>query len=205
MASESMAHDTWQERLAAISAEFKHPAWGQAHALRVYATAMNLAAELGWPVDGEALLAAAHLHDAGAFAPYRQPGVDHAQRSVEAAGEILKALGFPPEKIPLVREIIRGHMYYASPGERPEALVFHDADALDLLGTIGAVRLLSIVGSDDWSPDLPGAVETIRKFAAELPIALRTAPARELAQQRLGETRRILEELKAATDGLRLL
>ena len=52
---------------------------------------------------------------------------------------ILERLGFPPEKIPLVVEIIRTHQ----PAQEPESLegkILRDADILEQLGAIGILR-----------------------------------------------------------------
>ncbi|MGE5506953.1 MAG: HD domain-containing protein, partial [Chitinophagales bacterium] len=126
----------WRERLTRLAKELSHPAWGFDHGERVFRLALDLAGEE--TLDEEALFAAARLHDTGAFAPYRRPRCDHALRSVEVAPDLLAGAGFPMEKVALVQEIIRGHMFDAEPGPSREAVFFHDADTLDFLGAVGA-------------------------------------------------------------------
>ena len=64
---------------------------------------LDLAREEGMRLDEEAVLAAAYLHDLGALGEYRQPGVDHADRSAQLLAEMLVPRGFPAEKVPLVK------------------------------------------------------------------------------------------------------
>jgi uncharacterized protein len=198
-----MSHPTpeWQARLLEFRAPFTHPAWGTAHSERVYAVARELAGEE--PVDAEALFAAAHLHDLGAFPPYRRAGVDHAARAAELAPGWLAAAGFPPGRVALVCEVIRGHMFDAVPGPSREAVLFHDADTLDFLGAVGAVRILAIAGLDDWAPDRRRAVELLGRFARELPGRLLTSQARELGRLRQVELERFLDALARETGGFR--
>ncbi len=196
---------SWQERLVAEAARFEHPAWGVAHCRRVYELAAQLGTAAGAALDNEALFAAAYVHDLGAFPPYRREGVDHAQRSVEVAPEVLAAAGFPDSRVPVVQEIVRGHMYYAEPAAMPEAVYFHDADVLDFMGAVGIARLLSIVGRDDWTPDLPAAITLIDRFRRELFARLHTDAARRLGKKRQAEMDDFLAALAAETDGLQVL
>ncbi len=200
----------WQDRLLVFRQKFTHPAWGVEHSERVYAVARQLAEgdrgsrEGGPPesLDWEAVFAAAHLHDLGALPPYREAGVDHAERSARIAPEILTEVGFPRDRVPLVQQIIRGHMFYAEPGPAPEALLFRDADTLDFLGAIGVARVLSIVGLDDWTPNLKAAVELLDRFSRELPGELRLSKAREVGERRRLEMEAYLAALAAETGEL---
>lgn len=197
----------WQDKLLAFRAEYDHPAWGRAHSERVWRLSWELAAEagLGAPLDWEALFAAAHVHDLGALPGFRADGVDHAERSAEVAPGILEKVGYPAERVPLVQEIIRGHMFYAEPGASPEAVLFRDADTLDFLGATGITRLLAVVGLDDWTPDVKSAVALIERFSRELPGLLRLSGARALARRRQADMEAYLAALSGETDGLRLL
>ena len=192
----------WKQQLSAFAQRFEHPAWGVSHGKRVYELSLRLAEQGDAAVDRDALLAAATLHDAGAFEPYRREGVDHADRSVQVVGEILGSIGFPAERAPLVKAIIQGHMFYADPAPPIEAVIFHDADTLDFLGAIGITRLLSIVGLDDWTPDVESAVRLIERFSRELPERLHTPQAREMGQARQAEMTAYLAALSGETDGL---
>ncbi len=191
----------WKERLSEHCRRFPHPAWGPGHARRVYDLALQIASAEGANVDADVLFAAACLHDMGAFDPYRRPGVDHAERSAQVAPGILVEAGFPEPGVGLVCEIIRGHMFYAEPCDSLEATVFHDADVLDFLGAVGVARVLSIVGIDDWTPDLPTAVGLLRRFSRELPGTLRTASARCIGEERRLEMLAFLDALDRETSG----
>jgi uncharacterized protein len=189
----------WQDDLAAFAETLQHPAWGITHARRVLDLAARLARDEGLTLDRESLEAAALVHDIGAFPPYRIQAVDHAVRGADLAADILLPMGFPRRNLERVEQIIRGHMFYADPSEAPEAVCFHDADTLDFLGLIGVTRLLSIVGLDDWAPDVPAAVALIERFRRELPPRLRTGAARREADGRLGEMDAYLTALRRET------
>jgi uncharacterized protein len=195
----------WKNRLLASTEEFKHPAWGVSHSQRIYELSLQLAMEQDVDVDQDALFAAAYLHDVGAFEPYKQPGVDHAERSVQVAKEILNSVGFPLDRASLVKDIIRGHMFYADPAPQIEAVIFHDADVLDFMGAIGVARLLSIVGLDDWTPDLKSATELIQRFSQELPERLHTPQARQMGKVRHAEMETFLTALSNETHNFNVL
>lgn len=195
----------WKNRLLASTEEFKHPAWGVSHSQRVYELSLQLAMEPGIDVDQDALFAAAYLHDMGAFEPYKRPGVDHAERSVQVIEEFLDSVGFPLDRTSLVKDIIRGHMFYANPAPQIEAVIFHDADVLDFMGAIGVARLLSIVGLDDWTPDLKSAIELIQRFSQELPEKLHTTQAQQMGKVRRAEMKAFLTSLSKETRNFNVL
>jgi uncharacterized protein len=192
----------WKEHVLELAAQLTHVAWGASHSRRVYESALFLARQEGWPVDPELLWAAGYLHDVGALERYRLAGIDHADRSVQVAGDVLAVAGFPEEKIARVQEIVRGHMFYREPAAAPEAVVFHDADTLDFLGFIGITRLLAIVGLDDWAPDMRAAVDRIVQFSGELPARLHTPHARQLGEARQAEMHAYLAGLAEETHHL---
>ena len=192
----------WRQKLATFIGQYEHPGWGIAHSERVYELALELAKQQDISVDQDALLAAAYLHDVGALDPYKQEGVDHAERSAALANESLIYAGFPPNKMPLVKEIILGHMFYA---ERPtliEAVVFRDANTLDFLGAIGVARILASVGLDDQTPNMQKAVSLLQRFSRELPGTLLTRPAKRIGKVRQAEMQSFLAALSNETDKL---
>lgn len=195
----------WREHLHAFLGEFPHPAWGTGHSRRIYDLSLRLAAQEGLAVDQDCLYAAAFLHDLGALDPYRQQGVDHVERSLQAAPAVLAEVGFDPERYERVLGCIRGHMFYAEPENWPEDVVFHDADTLDFMGHIGIARILSIVEKDEWAPDLASGLELVRRFRLQLPESLATSSARFIAEARRAEMEAFLEGVSEATDGLRYL
>jgi uncharacterized protein len=188
----------WRDAVRRFAEQhLEHSAWGTAHARRDYDLARRLAAAEGVTVDDDVLWAAAWLHDMGAFAPYAAPGVDHGERAAALVDSVLRDAGFPMEKAPLVRDVVAHHMYYHAPGASPEARLFREADTLDFLGAIGVARILSITTRHRWAPDLPAAVETVRKQLLELPPTLATRAARAEGERRVAETRAFLDGLAA--------
>ena len=180
------ARESWRDRIRAFAeSKLEHTAWGTAHAQRDYALTLELARAEGIAIDEDAVYAAAWLHDIGAFPEFAEAGTDHGERAAALVDDVLREAGFPMAKAPLVRDIVAHHMYYHAPGASPEALLFRDADTLDFLGAIGVARILSITTRHRWAPDLPTAVETVRRNRRELPAALRTASAHREARARV--------------------
>ncbi|MEP6493313.1 MAG: HD domain-containing protein, partial [bacterium] len=188
----------WREQLRAFAnVHLQHTAWGVAHAQRDYELTLRLAEAERVVVDSDAVYAAAYLHDMGAFPEFAQTDVDHGVRSGQLVAEQLIAIGFPAEKIALVRDIVEHHMYYHSPGASPEALLFRDADTLDFLGAIGIARICSITTRHRWATDLSAAIATLRKNAMELPGTLHFASARREANARVAVMRTFLDAIDA--------
>lgn len=195
----------WKQKLLEFTKTFKHPAWGISHFKRVYDLTLELAEAQQLEIDNDALFAAAYLHDIGAFNPYLQKGRDHSDVAIENCDEILNSIEFPSKKIPLVKEIIKSHMFYAKLGNSIESKIFHDADTLDFLGIIGITRILSIVGMENWTPTLKSAIDLIEEFSKELPQNLHTKPAKEMGRSRQKEMIEYLKNLRIETNNLELI
>ncbi len=195
----------WKEKLINFAKRFEHTAWGMSHFTRVYELTLKLADMRKLEIDQESLFAAAYLHDMGAFDPYRKKDIDHAEASANSCEEVLKSLGFPPEKIDKVKDIIRTHMYYAEPSGQIESVLFRDADILDFMGIIGIIRILSIVGKDTWAPNLNSAINLIRNFDKTLIHKLSSDQAKEIGVKRRGEMKAFLENLSEQTNKFKLL
>ncbi len=177
--------------------KFHHPAWGWQHSERNYRIALELAQGDGLHVDTDVLFAAAFLHDMSAFMPCEDTKLEHGECAASQSGAILKAAGFPMEKLPAVQAAERGHMYYSNPGTQPEAIVLHDADSLDFLGDIGAARMLSLTGENAES--FARAVKALRSFVHDIPPRLITKTAQTMGAQRAAELERFLDALQAET------
>jgi len=110
------------------------------HILRVYRMAERLAQAEG--ADLSVVRAAALLHDAEGTAPGGSARATHHFSSAEFAAEVLRAEGWPAERIAAVQHCIRAHRYRDTrePPATIEAKVIFDADKLDVLGAIGACR-----------------------------------------------------------------
>ncbi|TFG29747.1 MAG: HD domain-containing protein [Promethearchaeota archaeon] len=195
----------WKQKLIDFARKFNHPAWGFSHFTRVYEMSLELAKKQDINVDQDAIFAAAYLHDMGAFEPYRQEKIDHADSSVEGCEDVLKSIGFPDEKILSVKDMIKTHMYYAEPSNKKESIIFRDADILDFLGIIGITRILSIIGIDDWTPDSKSAIKLIKSFQKNLPEKLSTDLAKEIGKTRKIEMMGFLNKLSEESNNFNLL
>jgi uncharacterized protein len=177
--------------------KFHHPAWGWQHSERNYRIALELAQGDGLRVDTDVLFAAAFLHDMAAFMPCDDPKLEHGECAARQSGAILRAAGFPMEKLPAVQAAERGHMYYSNPGTQPEAIVLHDADSLDFLGAIGAARMISLTGAN--AETFARAVKALRSFLHDIPPRLITKTAQRMGAQRAAELERFLDALQVET------
>lgn len=118
------------------------PVHGFDHILRVYRMAERLANAEG--ADIEIVRAAALLHDA------EGPGVEasregHQHKSALFARQILEDENWPEERIQAVEHCIRAHRFRddREPPRTLEAQVLFDADKLDAIGAVGAVRSIA--------------------------------------------------------------
>lgn len=177
--------------------KFHHPGWGWQHSERNYRVALELARGDGLVVDTDVLFAAAFLHDLAAFMPCPDAKMEHGDCAAQESGDILRAAGFPMEKLPAVLAAERGHMYYSNPGTQPEAIVLHDADSLDFLGAIGAARMISLTG--EKAESFGRAVKTLRTFLHDIPPRLITKTAQRIGAERAAGLERFLNALEAET------
>lgn len=195
----------WRQQVCEFAKKnLVHFAWGYEHGIRDYQLAMQISEAEKIKVDEEVLFAAGMLHDMGGFAPYEQQGVDHALRSTQVVAEVLGPAGFPMEKIEEVKKAILTHSYYekAKP-QTPEAVLLHDADTLDFMGTIGIARLLTVSGGD--FPDPKSAVSLLTKFSKDLRGKILGGEfSQKLADARAAEMAVFLGNLEVQTFGLGL-
>ena len=162
----------------------KHSAWGIAHSERDYQISIKLAKQEGVAIDTDVIFAAAFLHDIGAIDPFKKKEIEHSVRAVEIVEPLLQSYGFPMQKWPKVKATILGHMYYADRPTVAEAIMLHDADALDFLGVIGSARIISVTERHTWAQNLSGALTTLHQFKMDLPNKLITETAKNIAAQR---------------------
>jgi uncharacterized protein len=191
------ATENWRVAAESFSRDnFKHPAWGYGHSKRVYALAKTLARADKADVDDDVLFAAAMMHDIAAFPNWASADKDHADKAVEILPEMLRANGFPEEKIPAVIEAVRTHMFDRKPAS-PEAIYIHDADTLDWLGAIGAYRLIAIVETGGNQPDAKMALGLLEQRLAQAPAGVVSRAGMRELQKRERSLKRILAELRA--------
>ena len=141
------------------------------HIERVYRMAERLAAAEG--ADLEIVRAAALLHDADGTTPGSDTRREHHLRSADFAGGVLNAEGWPEERIAAVQHCIRAHRYRddREPPATIEAKCLFDADKLDVLGAIGAVRVVvyaALAGTPFYSEPSPQFIETGLEIPGEL-------------------------------------
>ncbi len=171
------------------------------HIERVYRMAEHLARAEG--ADLEIVRAAALLHDADGTTPGSSVRKEHHLRSAELAEKILAEEGWPADRINAVMHCIRAHRYRddREPPETIEAKCIFDADKLDVLGAIGAVRVVvyaALAGTPFYSEPSQQFLQTGEEIPGELHSAyheylfklrniekrLFTSTARQLARER---------------------
>jgi len=141
------------------------------HILRVYRMSERLALAEG--ADLEIVHAAALLHDAEGTTPGGSERATHHFSSAEFAAEVLRAEGWPDERIAAVQHCIRAHRFRddREPPATIEAKVIFDADKLDVLGAIGACRTAAYAALDGkpfYMPPSQQFVESGREAPGEL-------------------------------------
>ena len=168
-------------------------AWGLEHTRRLLRLVEIIGQ--GCDYDADVVWVAAHLHDWGGYKPWAQPGVDHARRSGEVAAEFLAARDVPADFAARVLECIVHH-HSPDPTRSLEAILLCDADALDFLGAVGAVRDFS-----KNARDLRAGYEATRKRREELPGKLILPLSKVLAVDRLQTMDALLTGFEQETFG----
>jgi len=158
------------------------------HQPRLYALALKIGQGIAF--DDEILFAAAWMHDLGVFLGHRPDDPaqlarwDHVPYTIARSHELLAGWGFPPEKLDAVSEAIRTHQPHDEPVE-VEAILLRDADILEQLGAIGALRAISKIGRDTRYPTFSSVVPVLRRAVETLPGKIRTESAKTLAEPRV--------------------
>jgi uncharacterized protein len=190
----------WKATIYAFArGHFHHPAWGWQHSERDYRLAVQIARGDGLPVDTDVLFAAAMMHDMAAFKPWENPKIEHGDIAALASEPILRKAGFPMAKFPAVQAAMRTHMFYSTVGKVPEAIALHDADSIDFLGAMGALRIIALTGED--KPSTAGAIKTLREFVHTIPSRLLTKTARAMSVARVAELTHFLDAIQTESYG----
>ena len=161
------------------------------------------------PVDTEALIIAAYLHD---ISTVTHGFHEHHLKSAEMAVEFLRKLDIPSERISKVEQAILAHMTVFSLEQREstsiEGRILYDADKLGRLSGLAVVTSLIEFGARYPNRAVTGDVlvailRHIEERFVELYQSLNTAPAREMARVKFGHTLAfldgIIEHLSDAT------
>ncbi len=168
-------------------------AWGINHTRRLLHL-VSLIGE-GQTYDADAIWLAAHLHDWGAYAPWAQPGVDHALRSRQVAETFLAERGLALDVMQRVLECIELH-HKGTPDRCIESILLSDADGLDFLGVVGIMR-----EACRNLKDMRKAYEGAKKRRRDVPALLCLEKSRALAARRMDQMDEILEAFERDSFG----
>jgi uncharacterized protein len=169
------------------------------HQPRLHALARRLGE--GTAFDDDILFAAAWMHDLGVFLGHRPQDPqqlahwDHVPYTIARTRELLSQWGFPAEKLQGVTEAIATHQAKDNP-QRIEAVLLRDADILEQLGAVGALRALVKVGRDTRYETYTSVLPVLRNAADRLPAMLRLEAAKQLAAPRVAFLRTLLTALE---------
>lgn len=200
-----MEASDYRRRLAEYILENARPADKFSHQPRLYTLAQQLAE--GMPYDDDVLYAAAWMHDLGVFVGHRPEDLaelarwDNVAYAMRATPEVLKRIGFPEAKIPLVKEVIRTHQPSAEP-TCFEGVLLRDADILEQLGAVGVLRTVSKTGRDTRFLRFSDALTLLTRNAETLPGRLRLESARRLAVPRVKALKNFLAAAEAEACGV---
>lgn len=182
------------------------------HARRVLLNAQEIADRESAQADMRVLTAAAYLHDL-VNVPKDSPDRSRASSlSADAAGPILKTLGFTPDEIEATQHAIVAHSFSANiPPETLEAKVLQDADRMEALGALGIARTFYTAGKlssalfDGDDPfgtnrqldDTRFAIDHFKLKLLGLADTMQTAAGTKVAVERSNAMRRFLDDLAA--------
>lgn len=173
-----------KEEVARLTKEYGGD-WGLNHARRLLRLVSIISADLEYNAD--VIWLAAHLHDWGAYPHWAVPGIDHSERSMRVAEDYMTQNDYPADTIKRVLECIQYHHggdYHRS----YESKIFTDADALDLLGAIGTMRIAAM------NPrDLKAGYAAVSDWKQKSLNAIRTESAQKIAKRRVEVMDYILE------------
>jgi len=194
----------WRESVVEYIRAEALPADKFGHQPRLYALAVKLGD--GTELDHHILLSPAWMHDLGVYPRHRPQDPaelarwNHVPYTIERTRDLLAGWGFPAGKLEGVAEAIRTHQ----PQDEPvsiEAILLRDADILEQLGAIGALRALVKVGRDTRYPTFSSVMPVLEKAAERLPGLLRLDHARELAKPRVELLRTLIAAIETEADG----
>jgi uncharacterized protein len=193
---------TWRTALYDYILAQAQPREKFGHQPRLYALTQQIGATETY--DDDVVYAAVYLHDLGVFIGHRpeDPELlarwDNTAYAIAQSPAILRDLGFPEAKIPAVLEAIATHQPQHSP-QTIEAAILRDADILEQLGAVGALRTICKVGRDTRFHTFTDAVASLTTALETLPPLIHLPQARALAEPRIAALRAFLEATHAET------
>jgi uncharacterized protein len=186
--TQSAAHPDFRQHLDALLREQARPVDKYGHQPRLYTLTRLVGAGLSY--DDDVVFAAAYLHDLGVFIGHRpeDPHLlaqwNHVAYTMEQSPALLRAAGFPPEKIPAALRAIETHQPQDQPASI-EATILRDADMLEQLGAIGILRAIAKVGRDTRYSTFTPAIAFLKRNLETLPAQIRLDSTRRLAAPRI--------------------
>jgi uncharacterized protein len=195
----------WRDSVVAYIRAEARPIDKFGHQPRLYALATRIG--LGMDYDDDVLFAAAWMHDLGVFIGHRPEdpselsGWDHIPYTIERSRELLTGWGFPPGKLEQVEDAIRHHQAKDEPTAL-EAILLRDADILEQLGAIGAMRTVVKVGRDTRFPTFSSIIPVLSNAVNHLPGRISLATAISMAEPRVEMLRSFLTALRQETGEL---
>lgn len=160
------------------------------HQPRLYALACEIGKGEGVTYDDDIVFAAAWMHDLGVFLGHRPQDPeklarwDHVPYTIARTSELLAGWGFPAEKIDRVAAAISTHQAHQQPVDI-EAVLLRDADILEQLGAIGALRAFVKVGRDTRYESFSSVMTVLRRALDDLPSQLRLNHSKLLVSARV--------------------
>ncbi len=198
------------------------------HSMRVYRLCRLIADKKS--VDMETLEIAALMHDIGQSkeASDSSGKTDHAIEGAKMAGDILRDLHFPEDKIKNIQNCIISHRYRTK--NRPkteEAKILFDADKLDGIGALGIARMFAWVGKNGANiyrrvdleeyakenltgGDINGRIKDRTKHSPQIEFEIKagrlkdrlyTKEAKSIFDERVEYMRKFLERLENEVEG----
>jgi uncharacterized protein len=149
----------------------------------------------GMSYDMNVIELAAYLHDWGGYAKWMVSGVEHALRSVEVVRDYLNEQGVDTERANRILECIEFH-HGGNPNRSIESRLFTDADALDMLGVVGALRIFAM-----WPRDIQAGYAALKRWRDSSTKALTTEKGKQMAEKRIEETDYLLKTFEEETFG----
>jgi uncharacterized protein len=198
-----MLEANWRDAVVEYIRAEAQPVDKFGHQPRLYALAARLAE--GREFDDDILFASAWMHDLGVFLGHRPQDSaelacwDHLPYTIARSRELLAEWGFPVSKLEAVAEAIRTHQ----PQEEPvgfEAVLLHDADILEQLGAVGALRAIVKIGRDTRFPTFSSVLPVLRWAVEHLPAKLCLESAKRLAIARVRSLASLIAAIEEEAD-----
>lgn len=149
--TDSQTLESWEEIFVNYFASSKEQQIDASHDLghfrRVYRTARCIASSEASVVDPLIILAAAYFHDVVSLPKNHVDSKMSSRYAAIKAKELLHQMHFPDEKIDPVCHAIETHSFSAQlQPETIEAQIIQDADRMEALGALGAMRTFYVSG-----------------------------------------------------------